>query len=50
MNILAALEDKHLFKPHFRGDSWEAWKVCWAPFSHGSGLYGPLCGSCNGFQ
>lgn len=27
MNILEALDDKRLFGPHFKGTSWEVWKV-----------------------
>ena len=26
MNILEALDDEHLFAPHFTGESWSAWK------------------------
>jgi hypothetical protein len=26
LNILEALDDEHLFKPHFVGESWSAWK------------------------
>ena len=26
MNILEALDDEHLFKPHFVGESWNGWK------------------------
>ena len=26
MNILEALNDEHLFAPHFTGESWSAWK------------------------
>jgi hypothetical protein len=27
MNILEALHDPSLFRPHFRGPSWTAWRV-----------------------
>ena len=27
MNILEALDDEALFEPHFRGDTWRAWKA-----------------------
>jgi hypothetical protein len=26
VNILEALDDEHLFKPHFVGESWNGWK------------------------
>jgi hypothetical protein len=26
VNILEALNDEHLFAPHFTGESWSAWK------------------------
>lgn len=27
MNILQAMDDKTLFGPHFKGDSWEPWRA-----------------------
>ena len=27
MNILAALDDQDLFAPHFKGDTWQAWRA-----------------------
>ena len=51
MNILEALDDEHLFKPHFVGKSWDGWKgllaalfALPAPDCHRRGLwrlYGP---------
>jgi hypothetical protein len=27
VNIIEALDDPHLFAPHFRGPSWVAWRA-----------------------
>ena len=48
MNILAALDDRHIFAPFFKGPSWNAWKSALAALfaddalEHLSGLYGPF--------
>ena len=45
MNILQALDDPNLFKPHFKGKSWAAWRAFLAALfalaRRLSSLYGP---------
>ena len=50
MNILEALDDEHLFAPHFTGESWSAWKGFLAALFALSALDGTAeaYGACTG--
>jgi hypothetical protein len=50
VNILQALDDEHLFAPHFTGESWSAWKGFLAALFALSAPYGTIeaYGACTG--